>query len=51
MWSEQCLEIDGCSSIDSLECQHHHLESDMGCNKKPVEVTEEEGSCGRIWVD
>ena len=36
MWSDQCLEVDGCSSVDSLEGQHHHLEWDAGPNGKPV---------------
>ena len=30
VWSDQCLEVDGCSSIDGLEGQHHCLESDAG---------------------
>ena len=41
MWSYQCLEVDGCSSISGFEDQHHHPESDLGRNSKPVEVTEE----------
>ena len=35
-WSDQCLEVDGCSSVDGLEGQNHCLESDVGCNRKPV---------------
>ena len=33
MWSD---------SVDGLEGQYHHLESDAGRNRKPVDVTEEE---------
>lgn len=43
MWSEQCLEVDGCSSVDGLEDQHPHLGSDVGRNRKTVGVTEEGG--------
>ena len=43
---DQCLEVAGCSSLDGLECQHHNLELDAGCNRKPVEVTEEGGHMG-----
>lgn len=46
MWSDQCLEVVRRSSVDVLECQHHHLELDAGSNKKPVEVTGEEGHMG-----
>ena len=35
------MEVDGCSSIDGVE--GHHLESDAGCNRKSVEITEEGG--------
>ena len=42
VWSPQCLEVDRCSSVDSLEGQHHRLELDVGRNVKPAEVTEEE---------
>ena len=38
MWSDQCLEVDGCSSFDGLEGQHHHFESDVGHNSKLVDV-------------
>ena len=38
---DQYLEVNGCSSVDGLEGQYHHLESYAGCNRKPVEVTEE----------
>ena len=48
MWSDQCLEEDGCSFVDGLEGQHHHLESDAGRNRKPVEVTEEGGHVGQF---
>ena len=41
--SHQCLEVDGRSSIDGLEGQCCRLESDADRNRKPVEVTEEEG--------
>ena len=44
MWSDQCLEVDGCSSVDGLESQQHRLEPRAGRNRKPVEVMEE-----RIW--
>ena len=50
MWSDHCLEVDGCSSVDGFEGQHLHFESDAGCNRKPVEVSEEGGHMG-IWVD
>ena len=43
VWPDQCLVLDGCSSVDGLESQHHRLESDAGRNRKPVEVTEEGG--------
>ena len=39
----QCLEVDGCSSVDSLESQHQCLELDPGLNRKPVKVKEEGG--------
>ena len=48
MWSDQCLEADGCSSIDGLEGQHHCFESDVGCNRKPVEVMKEGGQMGEF---
>ena len=35
MWSDQCLEVDGCSSVEG---QHHRLELDAGRNRKPAEV-------------
>ena len=41
MWSDQCLAVDRCSSVDILEDQNHRLESNAGCNRKPVEVIEE----------
>ena len=43
MWFDQCLEVDGCSSIDGLEVQHHLLESTAGPNRKSVEVMDEAG--------
>ena len=48
VWSDQCLEVDGCSSIDGLEGQHHRLELDAGRNRKPVEVMEEQGHRGEF---
>lgn len=42
------MEVDRCSCIDGLEGQHHHLESDAGPNRKPVEVTEEGGHMGQF---
>ena len=30
----QCLEADGCSSVEGLEGQHHYLELDVGHNRK-----------------
>ena len=51
MWYDQCLEVDGCSSVDGLEGQHHRLESDAGSNRKPVDVMEEGWSHGRTWED
>ena len=47
MWSDY-VEVDGCSSVEGLEGQHHRLESDVGRNRKPVEVTEEEGHMGEF---
>ena len=41
MWSDHCFEVDGCSSVDNLEGQHHHLELDACCNRKPNEVANE----------
>ena len=46
--SDQGLEVDGFSSVDGLEVQHHHLESDVGRNRKSVEVTEEAGHMGEF---
>ena len=46
--SDQCLEGDGCSSVEGLEAQHHPLESDGGRNRKPVEVTQETGHMGEF---
>ena len=43
VWSDQFLEVEGCSSVDGLEGQDHCLESYAGCNRKPVEVKEEGG--------
>ena len=37
-----------CSSVDGLEGQCHHLESDVGHNRKPVEVMEEGGHMGEF---
>ena len=51
MWTDQCLEVDGCSSDDNLEGEEHHPELDAGSNRKPVDVMEEGGSHGRIWID
>ena len=48
MSSDQCLEVDRCSSVDSFEGQYHCLESDVGCNMKPVEFTEEGGHMGEF---
>ena len=48
MWSDQGLEVDGCSSVDGLEGQHHHAESDAGRNRKPVEIMEEAGHMGEF---
>ena len=48
LWSDQCLEVDGCSSVDVLEGQHQCLESDAGRNRKSVEVTEEGGHMGEF---
>ena len=48
MWSDQCLEVDGCSFVDGLEGQHHCLGLDAVCNRKPVEVTEEESHMGEF---
>ena len=36
VWSDQCLEVGGCSLIDGLQGQHHRLESDAGCNRNPI---------------
>ena len=49
MWSDQCLEVDGCSSVDGLEGQHYHLESNAGHNRKPVEFTVEVGHMEEFW--
>ena len=38
MWFDQGLEVGRGSSIDCLVCQHHHLESDAGYYREPVEV-------------
>ena len=46
MWSDQCLEVERCSSTDVLEGQHHRLELDASCNRKSAEVTEERGHMG-----
>ena len=32
--SDQCLEVDGCSSVNGLEGQHHRPESDTGRKRK-----------------
>ena len=48
MWSDHCLDVDGCTSVDGFEGQHHHLELDAGHNRKPEEVTEEEGHMGEF---
>ena len=48
MWSDQGLEEDRFSSVDGLEVQHHRLESDVGRNRKSVEVTEEAGHMGEF---
>ena len=48
VWSDQGLEVDGCSSVYSLEVQHHHLELALGQNREPVEVTEEAGHMGEL---
>ena len=48
MWSDQCLEVDRCSSADGLECQYHCLESDVSSNRKPGEVTEEGRQMGEF---
>ena len=37
-----------CSFADGLEDQHHCLELDAGCDRKPVEVTEEGGHMGEF---
>ena len=50
MWSDQCLEVDGCSSVDFFEVQHHLLESDAGHNRKSVEVTEEGVTWGKVGM-
>ena len=50
VWSDQGLEVDGFSSVDGLEVQHHHLESDAGRNRNPVEVTEEADHTGAFWI-
>ena len=44
----QCsnLGMYSCSSVDGLEGQHHHLESDASCKRKPVEGTEEGRNMG-----
>ena len=41
VWFDQRLEVGRGSSIDRLVCQYHHLESDAGCYREPVEVPEE----------
>ena len=48
VWSDQCLEVDGCSSVDGLEGQHHHLDLDAGRSRKPVEVMVEGGHMGEF---
>ena len=48
VWSDQCLEVDGWSSVNGLEDQHHRLESDVGHNRRPVEVIEEAGHKGEF---
>ena len=40
--------VDGCRSTDSFEGQHYRLQLDVGCNRKPVEVTEEGGHMGEF---
>ena len=47
VWSDQRLKVDGSSSVDGPEDPHLRLKSDAGCNRKPMEVTEE-GGC-RAW--
>lgn len=46
MWSDRCLEVDWCRSVDGFEGEYHHLESDAGYNRKQVDVTEKGGSHG-----
>ena len=41
------MKLDVCSSVNGLEGQYSGLESDAGCNRKPVEVTEEGDPMGR----
>ena len=43
---EQSAGLNGCSSVDGLDGKHHYLELDAGCNRKPMEVTEEGGHLG-----
>ena len=42
------LTLVGCSSTDGLGEQNHHLKSDAGRNRKPVEVKEEGSHTGEF---
>ena len=50
LWSDQCLGVDGCSSVNSFEGQCHHVESDAGRSRRPVEVMEEGGHMEETFV-
>ena len=43
---EEGLDVVGCSPVHRLEGQYQGLESDTGCDGKPVEGDEERGNMG-----
>ena len=54
MWSDQCLDVDGCSFGDGLEGQHHCLKSDAAATGSQFRSWVMEGGVSfltRIWKD
>lgn len=47
MWSDRRLDVDGCSSIDGLELQHHRLESVVVNSHHTDKALD--GACIRLW--